>query len=276
MPWWLKICCKSLVSRLPVNYAVWQRLGVFLKSQMLDPAYAIGVFEHHFRAAEAFLAEDFSVLELGPGDSVFTAAIAWTRGAKQIYLVDVGPFIAVDMKYYGALFDLLMNPQLKAAMSVDEILRVTNASYLTEGIKSLKVIPNNSMNFIFSHSVLQNVKLAEFEQFISELYRIQAWGGVASHRIDLQDYLAHSLNSLRFSRRIWESGFSSGFYTNRLRAREIRTIFEECGYEIVSCKEEKWHKLPIRREYLHPEFRGYSTEDLLVSDLDLLVRKSQK
>lgn len=108
-----------------------------------------------------------------------------------------------------------------------------------------------------------------------KLYRIQKSGGVASHRIDLQDHLAHSLHSLRFSPSIWESRSftSSGFYTNRLRINQILEVFQEAGYRVISRADRRWSRLPIPRSRLHHHFAGLSDSDLLVRGTDILVRK---
>ena len=60
-----------------------------------------------------------------------------------------------------------------------------------------------------------------------ELRRIQRSEGVGSHCVSISDILGGKLNDLRFSRRIWESSLmaNSGFYTNRLRYRELLRLF---------------------------------------------------
>ena len=94
--------------------------------------------------------------------------------------------------------------------------------------------------------------------------------------MDLQDHLAHSLNSLRFSREAWESPLlaSSGFYTNRLRASQILAAFKAVGYDVLSHEEERWPSLPLPTGKMHSEFAGLGENDLRVRALDIVARRA--
>jgi hypothetical protein len=108
-----------------------------------------------------------------------------------------------------------------------------------------------------------------------ELYRIQRPGGVSSHQIDLRDHLGGALNSLRISHQRWESPLfmQSGFYTNRLRCSEIRSICTDAGWEILECTERRWPNLVTPRSALHGDFQHFADEDLLVSGVRLVIRR---
>jgi hypothetical protein len=250
---------------------------------MLDAEFALAVFSRHYERARPYLPPSFSVLELGPGDSLATAVIAASRGADRVYLVDVGPFATLELPPYIRLLDIVRNRRCFGANlptfgSVSEMLRVTNSAYLTDGLNSLRTIPADSVDFVFSQAVLEHVRLAEFTETILQLYRIQKRGGVGSHRIDLQDHLAHSLNSLnslRFPGSVWESRFfsSSGFYTNRLRSCEIVDAFSSAGYTVLSRTDDRWVELPIAMRNLHPDYSHFPAHELAVRGMDLLVRK---
>ena len=68
---------------------------------------------------------------------------------------------------------------------------------------------------------------------VDELFRILKPNGVCSHRVDLRDCLDGGLNNLRFSEARWEDALfrKSGFYTNRIRFREMVEIFEQAGFK---------------------------------------------
>ncbi len=159
--------------------------------------------------------------------------------------------------------------------SLDDVMSFTDSAYLVDGLVSLRQIPQNSVNFVFSNAVLEHVRLHEFEDTIRALFKLQTPGGVASHTIDLKDHLAHSLNSLRFSQRLWESDlFSrSGFYTNRLRARQIVEIFEIAGYEVLEQRPKKWDGMPLPTKKLHKDYADLPQDDLLTKGLDITMRK---
>lgn len=244
---------------------------------MLDCDYAIGVFERHFSHVRLELPASFTVLELGPGDSLATALIASGRGASKTWLVDRGAFASLEAEAYSELWARLGTRLPPGSYdSIASMLDMVRGVYLVEGLESLRAIPDRSIDFCFSHAVLEHIALNEFADTVRELYRIQMPGGLSSHRVDLQDHLAHSLNSLRFSSSVWESTWiaRSGFYTNRLRAPEIVEFFKGAGYEVSYRSEDHWPTLPLAEGRLAPNFAHFSDEELRVRALDLVVRKS--
>jgi SAM-dependent methyltransferase len=280
VPWWAKMASKVLLSRLPLPRTVWRFLGVFEHGDMLNPEYSLDVFSSHYNKAACYLPEHFTVLELGSGDSVATAVIAHAYGASKTYLVDVEAFASYNIKPYWKVCRLLETRGLscrviESCRSVPELLDTVGATYFVDGLDSLRTIPKNSVDFTFSHAVLEHIAESEFGPTIQALYEVLSPGGVSSHRIDLKDHLGNSLHSLRFSRRFWESKFigSSGFYTNRLRCSQIITAFEATGFEILGSDVECWQTLPLPRHRLHSDFAQLSDDDLLVRGLTLFARK---
>lgn len=276
-PWWFKIGVKLVLSRLSLSYSDWRRLGIaFQHGQMLNPDYSLGVFRRHFARAQAYLPSGYNLMELGPGDSLATAVIASIQEARKIWLVDIGMFASMDIASYQPLFQRLEEDGHSVRyLSVADMLRKTHSSYLIQGLSSLRTLRDDALDWIFSQAVLEHVPLVDFEETISELYRIQKPLGISSHRIDLQDHLAHNINSLRFSNTVWESSLfrHSGFYTNRLRASQIVDTFQKAGYRIVSLECERWPALPLKRSRLHADYAGFPEDDLLVRAIDLVVQK---
>ena len=140
-----------------------------------------------------------------------------------------------------------------------------NAKYLTSGLESFRKIDDNSIDFIFSHSVMEHIKKNELNQLIKEMYRILKPHGVISHNINYKDHLGESLNNLRFSEQIWESDLfaNSGFYTNRIPAIEMHQYFKNIGFNLVKEDFGRWDKLPINRNNLAKEFKKFTNEELM-------------
>jgi hypothetical protein len=101
VPWWLRIAIKIVIARLPVSYAFWKRLRVFEHGDMNLPQRALDNFLEHARTVNLIdmnenvpfinlRTDQFTVLELGPGDSLFSAVIARCLGATKTILVDAG------------------------------------------------------------------------------------------------------------------------------------------------------------------------------------------
>jgi SAM-dependent methyltransferase len=276
-PWRVKLAAKLVLARLPLDYAFWSGLTLFKHGPMDDPGYALDVFRHHLDRAKP--SPGFSVLELGPGDTAFTAVVARAFGASRTVLVDAGPFAVTDPEPYRRMARELTTrglaaPDLDDAGSLDEVLRRCSATYLTGGLDSLRTLDAGSIDLSFSQAVLEHVRAAEMPAVLRELRRVAAPGGVSSHVVDLEDHLAHALNNLRFSERVWESRLfaTSGFYTNRLRRSRLLEIFDEAGFETEVVSEARWSALPTPRARLATEFRSLPDDDLLVRSLDVLLR----
>ena len=271
MKWAFKIFVKLLLARFPVPYSFWKSVGLFRHGRMDSADYSVKVFKMHVeRAYPQGLPRQSVVLELGPGDSIASAIIGYAYGVKATLLVDVGRYSNKNVSFYQSFANDLRKmgispPDLSMATSFEDILDICNAEYLTDGILSLRKIPSNSVDFIWSHSVLEHIRKNDFVETWQDLKRIMKPGSYASHNIDFQDHLDHSLNNLRFSEKVWESSFfaKSGFYTNRIPAIVMHRIFKLADFQIIHEEFGKWEKLPIRRSSMHSVFQCYQDEDLI-------------
>jgi cyclopropane fatty-acyl-phospholipid synthase-like methyltransferase len=162
---------------------------------------------------------------------------------------------------------------LRAVSSVDQMLDLLNAEYLTEGLDSLRSIAGSSVDFIWSHAVLEHIRRNQVEPFFRELRRIINPAGRMSHRIDFMDHLGGALNNLRFSDRVWESEFmaQSGFYTNRIRSAEMQQALRNAGFALTAVSVGKWERLPTPLNKLAPPYRNCAEDDLLTSYIDVLA-----
>jgi hypothetical protein len=279
IPWWGKIAGQVIISRAPVSYRFWNRLGILEHGHMDDPNYAYGVFTKHFERVQfPRRSAGFVGMELGPGDSLFSAMIARAYGASAYYLVDAGDFAKKDLRTYQAMASLLLAkglpaPMLEHVSSFDEVLKLCNATYGTHGLASLKAIPNGSVDFLWSHSVLQRIRRAEFFETLIELRRILRDDGSSSHLIDLSDQLANALNHLRFEDSTWESNTIArcGLYGNRFRYSEMLSMFRGAGFKIDIVGVRLWPQLPTARSKLDRQFQSMSEEELRVFGFEAVL-----
>lgn len=279
MNWAFKIATKIALSRLPLSYDWFRWLGIFRHGSMNKSDYAQSVFFRHMErvgGAEAFSGK--TCLELGPGDSLASAILAHAMGATKIYLVDVGNFVEADAGLYHEIVDDLERrgfpvSDLKGVSGVDDLLERTGAIYLTDGLASLRTIPSNSVDVIWSHAVLEHIRVHEVTDVLSEMRRIMSTSGIMSHRIDYKDHLGGSLNNLRFSSKFWEaeSIARSGFYTNRIRNSEFLDLIERAGFSFKTVEPVLWDKIPISRGKMAKQFRSLSDEDLRTKNVDVIA-----
>ena len=280
VPWYLKIALKIILSRIPLNRTFWNRLGVFRHGRMKEPSYAFEVFMKHFRRAG--LPSDgppFVALELGPGDSLFSALSVYSFGGSKTYLIDVAPFATRDMNGYRQMVAFLSSknlpvPDLDNAISLEQVLEICGAHYGTAGLDSRRSGPSGSVDLFWSQSVLQHIRRDEFADIINETRRVIRPDGVCSHSADLKDCLGGRLNNLRFPERLWERNFMAnlGFYTNRVRFSEMLQLFEQVGFEPEILGVEWWEKVPTAKSRLAAEFKALPEEELLVSAFDVILR----
>lgn len=280
VPWWMKIAVKTIWSRLPVQYTIWKKLGLFKHGLMENPEYASKVFATHWSRVDFARKEGgCCVMELGCGDSLASCLVASTYNVKQCYLVDAGRYASMDIDLYKSVAKNLRQfgapvRDIDGCDSVPDMLRRMNAQYLTEGLQSLRTIPGGSVDFIWSHAVLEHIRRAEFSKTMTELRRIVRPDGVISHRVDLKDHLGGALNNLRFPEQWWESRFmaNSGFYTNRIRFRAMLDSMKHAGFDVNVVNVNRWNKLPTPRDKLASQFQSLPDDDLLVSGFDVVLR----
>ena len=279
IPWQIVIIAKIVLSKLPFDYRFWQGLGLFKHGHMANPEYAFKVFTEHFNRVDFQRKKnEFVALELGPGDSLFSAIIAHSFGATRCYMVDAGHFASEEKEPYESLVKMIKDKDISfdidEQVSLADLVKECGGVYYTNGLNSLREIPTQSVDFIWSQAVLEHIRLHEFEETLRELRRVLRPDGVCSHRVDLKDHLGGGLNNLRFGHRYWEAEWmaSSGFYTNRIRFKKMVNSFADAGFEVQAIKKDEWPEVPIRNNKLAPEFRKINNEDLLVSGFDVILK----
>ena len=280
--WRLKILIKVILSRLPINYSTWKRFNIFKHGEMESFDYSKQIFEGHFKdMSKLNLIPNPSILEVGPGDSLFSMIFSRKYSNNMFYFLDVGDFANKDINLYKDLIKKLINEgylekfDINEDFSFDELLNFSNAKYMTSGINDLKKLDNDSIDYIFSHSVLEHVRLFEIDELISQMYRVIKPGGIVSHNINYKDHLCESLNNLRFSSKTWESDLfaNSGFYTNRIPATKMHSMFKNVGFKILRENFGKWDKLPIPRLKISDEFKAFSDEELINCTSSFIAQK---
>lgn len=278
--WRAKMATKLTLARLPLDYGAYKRLGMNIHGAMDDPEYAFQVFERHYtRWRSAGRVEPGWVgLELGPGDSLAGGLLAKAHGASRVYLVDSGAFATTDLEVYRRFGAYLRGrglevPELARAERFSELLDALGLEYLAGGVADLSRLASDSVDFCWSQAVLEHVRRGEFETLAAELRRVVRDDGFMSHRIDLKDHLAASLNNLRFPEWLWESEVfaNGGFYTNRLRYSEIVEMFRDAGFSIETPVVDRWDRVPLSPRSMATPFRRMPTDELRISGFDLIA-----
>ena len=281
--WPLKIAAKLILRYIPMRHQLLRSLRIFRHGEMDNYEYALKIFKLHFAHWTKLgkSEKEFVCLEMGPGDSLASALIAKAYGASKSYHVDVDGYATKDITVYKRIAQGLGQSGLQNVAdisnlkTVDEMLLLCNSEYITTGLDGLRAIPDESIDFIWSHSVLEHVRKKEFFDTIKETHRILKKDGYASHNVDLMDHLEKSINNLRFSEKLWESNFfaDAGFYTNRLRYSEHIKLMEQAGFIVVDTQQGQHEQIPLPRKKLHKDFQGMSENDLRTRTYSVLLKK---
>lgn len=275
---------KIILSRLNLPYSFTKRLGfVFVHGQMNEFDYSNKIFNMHMSDMKKYVdVSDPTIMEIGCGDSVSTALYARMINAKEVFLVDVDSFATKDLQVYKNLYSKILTSQESSSFldwtkitTFNCFMKACKAKYMTNGLKSLSSIPDNSVDYIFSHVVMEHVRLSELNSMINEMTRVLKPGGVMSHNIDYMDHLSNSLNNLRFSEDLWESDLfaKSGFYTNRVPAIEMHKKFKDTGLTILEENFGKWEPFPLDIQCMDKTFQLYACKNLLVPTSNVVLQK---
>jgi SAM-dependent methyltransferase len=185
-PWFLKIPTKIILSRLPVSPDMWRHLGIFRHGTMDDPMSALQIYARHFRWFNPKRSrEGYTVLEIGPGDSIASGLLTALHGGACTYLVDQTDDAQHDMALYRNMLAAFRDKgfdtgRLDASRDFDDLCRRSGTVYLTNGLASLRSLPAGSIDFIFSNAVLEHVPRRDFEPLVAETRRLLGTGGVCS------------------------------------------------------------------------------------------------
>ena len=219
---------------------------------MENKVYAFNIFKRHVQ--KHITNPNGTILEIGPGDSPYSSIISIEYGFSKALLLDNANY-----------FDI--NKYQKECKMIE---------YLTEGIDSLRNIESETVDYSFSHTVLQHIHKDEIDSYLKNLYRVMKKDSKSSHYIDFKDMLFGRFNHLIVNNLIWESSIirSCFFYTNRLRKSQMIRLFKENGFHVTIIEEKSLlNDLKIKRNSLSKNFFSISEDDLSCSSMHILVQK---
>ncbi len=283
--WRTRIIAKRMLSRLPIGYRLWANTRFIFRHGKADTwQYILPVVEKHVKYFRDHSQSNapWTALELGPGDGILSGFFAQSMGAIRVTLVDAGDFANRNVDAYHSQLDGarqawpdLALPDISGCSTLDDLLSIAGSTYLTNGLESLKSLPSDSIDFIWSQAVLEHIRRQEFNETMGELRRILKPEGIMSHTVDFKDHLGGALNNLRISSSKWERpsyALRSGFYTNRLRHSEMVSMIASHDFTMEFPYVRKWGSSPIKRKQLAPEFSDLSDDDLCISGIHIVAK----
>lgn len=154
-----------------------------------------------------------------------------------------------------------------------------NLTYVIENKGSLNQFPSNSYDLVFSFHVLEHVPRENTNDLANNIYRMLKPGGFSIHQIGINDHLSHydtkesRMNYLRYSDITWKIFFQNKVqYFNRLLMSDWIDIFDHEGFVLMEKITEFTN---IDSLQIHPQYHGYTQEDLSCPRLTIVHKKPE-
>ena len=163
--------------------------------------------------------------------------------------------------------------------TAQELLEYCCIRYHAPYDAAMTSLPDASVDFVFSNTVLEHVDQAGIHRLFTEMRRVLRPGGYMLHLIDLSDHFSHqdktitSINFLQFSDKEFARYNTRFLFQNRLRASQWQHIFASHGFEIRHCQanidQRAIPALPMLS--LDANFQNLSVHDICTSSICVLA-----
>jgi len=269
-----------------------------------DPIWRFGPLRIHEVASEGYhLLREFTPIEgksycdLGCGTMhpLGIAAIFYLNGAAHTLSTDLFP--AEERRASEALSDLLWDcfcsmdkwcwsgnlvqfrerlgefdiPALRSGSLKTGTAKVPMRHVVTD-IHSPSLQPN-SIDLMSSRAVLEH--FLDFGTAVRRLYDLMRPGGVAAHVIDIIDHRHYNdPEAFHYFSFLAEGDDWSDGLVNRLRSSEIKSHFQQAGFEILKYEEIRSEMPAGFSDKIAGRFRAMSLEELSVTGIKCVLKKN--
>jgi SAM-dependent methyltransferase len=246
---------------------------------------------------------DKRFIEIGTGHMVNAPTAFWLLGAGETLTVDLNPYlsgklVAESNEYIRRNEKQILSLFGKHAASDDfqkkfrqllsfrgnlaALLSMMNIRYLAPGDAAHLPLPQSSVDFHVSNTVLEHIPGDVLPGILAEAKRVLKPEGLMVHRIDPSDHFSHdddsiaAVNFLIFSDEEWNRWAGNQFmYQNRLRARDYVSLFEKAGARILRSEElVDQRSLQALNEGLKvaDKFAGFEPDELATTEISIMAR----
>ena len=171
--------------------------------------------------------------------------------------------------------------RINAESSWDQLFERAGIKYHAPADAARTPLSSESIDVVFSNSVLEHVAREDIVRLMGETKRILRHGGWAIHSVNCGDHYAYfdrkitPINYLRYSEHRWRFWNNSLQYQNRLRPQDFIDLAEEVGLEIVLRKNKPRNDLlgVLPEMTVAREFQHYPPEELCCTSIDFVARK---
>lgn len=162
-----------------------------------------------------------------------------------------------------------------------ELLSKSHIEYLAPADGRATGLEPNSIDLVYSNSVLEHVQREVISGLMEESFRVLKPGGLVMHNVGCNDHYASFdksisfVNFLKYSEREWRLWNNPIQYQNRLRAPEFLELAIQAGFEIIS---KKTNVRPgtleaLARMRIASQFERFSRDEIAATSIDFIGRK---
>ncbi len=164
------------------------------------------------------------------------------------------------------------------------ILAVAGIHYHAPADATATELSDNSVDLVFSNSVLEHVTPAVLGPMMQESSRLLRTEGLSLHSVNCGDHYAYfdrtitPIHYLRYTERQWKIWNNDILYQNRLRSGDFVAAAQEAQMDILVDLRTSRPDLMNRLKQLPiaPEFRHYTAEDLCCTSVTFAARPKGK
>lgn len=171
--------------------------------------------------------------------------------------------------------------ELLEAKDVKALLKRAHVEYKAPADVRATSLPPDSVDLVFSNSVMQQVPKEVIRGIMLESVRILRPNCLTLHNVGCSDQYAFMdrgisfVNYLQYSERQWRKWNNAFQYQNRLRAPEFLELTTEAGLEVVykhtAIRPGTCEALTTLK--IAPEFQRFSLADLAITTVDFISKK---
>ncbi len=277
MNWKVKANIQNAVAPLPLSlsystyYWIQRHFGTLRRVNPVSTLMAgIGICEKIVGYGKTLVGKVF--FEVGTGRRINTPIAFWLLGAEKVITVDLNPYIKQQLVREDISFirenrtqieDLFkqlnlikdrferLNDFTRNPWDIDDLFKLCNIEYIGPANAADLPVPDASVDYHTSRSVLEHIPPAAIMSILKEAIRITKDEGLFIHRIDYSDHFSHSdksissINFLQFSDDEWAKIAGNRYaYTNRLRVDDFEDLFRKSSHRILSIDSDKDPSVP--------------------------------
>lgn len=298
--WKLKVLIQFVLSKLPLG----ERINFFL--QRLNQSHSVDKLETRILDLTSSLMkvnkylplEGITVVEIGTGWEPVNAILLYLLGANICHTYDHVRHVRFELaklvisainNKLGEISDITSIPatilsermsRISNTQDLDDLFAKSHIVYHAPGDASRTNLPDDSVDLVYSHAVLEHVPARMVLDITIESKRILKESGFAYHLIGLHDHYVgfdkniSRVNFLKYSERLWAFFvYNDISYHNRLREVEFLRLFHKCGAKICRLENRVDQRDidVLKGMRINKRFQGMSLEQLAIHLTEVMM-----